>query len=106
VSVYGPDLPVWALLASGSTGGVRRTSLLTHRLDCVKSYHRLPTGSLRTLSVSWLAAYGSSSCRFIIYPLPRDVVKSRVQLRTAPPKGTPVQYIASELKAVVTESGV
>jgi hypothetical protein len=23
VSKYGPDLPVWALLASGSTGGVR-----------------------------------------------------------------------------------
>jgi hypothetical protein len=26
VSIYGPDLPVWALLASGSTGGVRRAS--------------------------------------------------------------------------------
>jgi hypothetical protein len=25
VSRYGPDLPVWALLASGSTGGVRPT---------------------------------------------------------------------------------
>jgi hypothetical protein len=24
---YGPDLPVWALLASGSTGGVRLASL-------------------------------------------------------------------------------
>ena len=23
VSKYGPDLPVWALLVSGSTGGVR-----------------------------------------------------------------------------------
>ena len=25
---YGPDLPVWALLASGSTGGVRRYLLM------------------------------------------------------------------------------
>ena len=34
-----------------------------------------------------------------------DVVKSRVQLRAAPPEGTPVQYIGRELKAVVVESG-
>ena len=38
------------------------------------------------------------------YPL--DVVKSRVQLRSTPPTGTPVQYIATELKAVVAEGGV
>ncbi|KAI9465249.1 mitochondrial carrier domain-containing protein [Lactarius psammicola] len=63
---YGPDLPVWALLASGSTGGI----------------------------AYWLSSY------------PLDVVKSRVQLRTTPPKGTPVQYIANELRAVVVESGV
>jgi solute carrier family 25 carnitine/acylcarnitine transporter 20/29 len=63
---YGPDLPVWALLASGSTGGI----------------------------AYWLSSY------------PLDVVKSRIQLRTTPPRGTPVQYIASELKAVVAESGV
>ncbi|KAI0263828.1 mitochondrial carrier [Gloeopeniophorella convolvens] len=63
--VYGSDLPVWALLASGSTGGI----------------------------AYWLSSY------------PLDVVKSRVQLRTTPPKGTPVQYIARELKAVVAESG-
>ncbi|KAF9524972.1 mitochondrial carrier domain-containing protein [Crepidotus variabilis] len=37
------------------------------------------------------------------YPL--DVVKSRVQLRATPPTGTPVQYIAHELKAIVQESG-
>lgn len=32
---YGPDLPVWALLASGSTGGVRLylLMLLTSRLN-------------------------------------------------------------------------
>ncbi|KII95460.1 hypothetical protein PLICRDRAFT_34331 [Plicaturopsis crispa FD-325 SS-3] len=41
----------------------------------------------------WLACY------------PLDVVKSRVQLRTTPPTGTPVQYIAHELKAIVAESG-
>ncbi len=35
-----------------------------------------------------------------------DVVKSRVQLRTTPPRGTPVQYILGELKAVVAEAGV
>jgi hypothetical protein len=39
-------------------------------------------------------------------PLSKDVIKSRVQLRTTPPKGTPVQYIVNELRAVVAESGV
>ncbi|TFL04850.1 mitochondrial carrier [Pterulicium gracile] len=63
---YGSQLPVWALLASGSTGGI----------------------------AYWLACY------------PFDVVKSRVQLRPVPPTGTPVQYIAHELKAIVAESGV
>jgi len=62
---YGSELPVWALLASGSTGGI--------------SY--------------WLACY------------PLDVVKSRIQLRSTPPTGTPVQYIAHELNAIVAESG-
>ncbi len=38
--------------------------------------------------------------------LPEDVVKSRVQLRATPPKGTPVQYIVNELRTVVAESGV
>lgn len=60
----------------------------------------------------WLSSYplGKSATVLLLadssYTLPRDVVKSRVQLRTVPPKGTPVQYIASELKAVVKESGV
>ncbi|KAF9045134.1 mitochondrial carrier domain-containing protein [Panaeolus papilionaceus] len=62
---YGKDLPVWALLASGSTGGI----------------------------AYWLSCY------------PLDVVKSRIQLRATPPTGTPVQYIAHELKAIVAESG-
>jgi solute carrier family 25 carnitine/acylcarnitine transporter 20/29 len=43
----------------------------------------------------------------ILTPLPpEDVVKSRVQLRTTPPRGTPVQYIVNELRAIVAESGV
>lgn len=65
-TIYGPELPVWALLTSGATGGI--------------SY--------------WLCCY------------PLDVVKSRVQLRPVPPTGTPVQYIATELKTIVAESGV
>ena len=36
-----------------------------------------------------------------------DVAKSRVQLRaTLPPTGTPVQYIAREVKTIVAESGL
>jgi len=62
----GTDLPVWALLASGSTGGI----------------------------AYWLSCY------------PLDVVKSRIQLRTTPPSGTPTQYIAHELKTIVHESGI
>ncbi|KAF8161585.1 mitochondrial carrier domain-containing protein [Crassisporium funariophilum] len=63
---YGSELPVWALLASGSTGGI----------------------------AYWLSCY------------PLDVVKSRIQLRATPPTGTPVQYIAHEIKAIVAESGM
>ncbi|KAF8989892.1 mitochondrial carrier domain-containing protein [Cyathus striatus] len=63
---YGKDLPVWALLASGSTGGI----------------------------AYWLACY------------PLDVIKSRIQLRPIPPQGTPVQYIANEVRSIVAESGV
>ncbi|KDQ56318.1 hypothetical protein JAAARDRAFT_208025 [Jaapia argillacea MUCL 33604] len=63
---YGPQLPVWALLASGSCGGV----------------------------AYWLSCY------------PLDVIKSRIQLRPIPPTGTPVQYIAREFGAILSESGV
>lgn len=35
-----------------------------------------------------------------------DVVKSRVQLRPTPPTGTPVGYIASELRLIVQEGGL
>ncbi|THU90494.1 mitochondrial carrier [Dendrothele bispora CBS 962.96] len=66
MSVYGTQLPVWALLASGSTGGI----------------------------AYWLSCY------------PLDVIKSRIQLRPIPPTGTPVQYIAAEVRAILAESGV
>ncbi|KAI0090871.1 mitochondrial carrier [Irpex rosettiformis] len=62
---YGKDIPVWAVLASGSTGGL----------------------------AYWLSSY------------PLDVIKSRVQLRDAPPVGTPVRYIAHEFNAILAESG-
>lgn len=42
----------------------------------------------------WLACY------------PLDVVKSRIQLRVTPPEGSPIQYIAHELRAIVAEGGV
>ncbi|TFK20837.1 mitochondrial carrier [Coprinopsis marcescibilis] len=64
---YGEEsIPVWALLASGSTGGI----------------------------AYWLACY------------PLDVVKSRIQLPATPPTGTPVQYIAHEIRTILAESGV
>ncbi|KAI0918928.1 hypothetical protein AcW1_003553 [Taiwanofungus camphoratus] len=64
--IYGTQIPVWALLTSGATGGI----------------------------AYWLSCY------------PLDVVKSRVQLRATPPSGTPVQYIAHELKVIASESGM
>ncbi|ETW74694.1 mitochondrial carrier protein [Heterobasidion irregulare TC 32-1] len=63
---HGSELPVWALLSSGATGGI----------------------------AYWLSCY------------PLDVVKSRIQLRSTPPAGTPVQYIAHEIRAIIAESGV
>ena len=74
-----------------------------YHLSRVQHYRRSRTGSLHTLSVSRLQF---SSWTWPSPSLPKDVIKSRIQLRTTPPKGTPVQYIASELKAVVVESGV
>ncbi|KLO05860.1 mitochondrial carrier [Schizopora paradoxa] len=63
---YRTELPLWALLASGSCGGI----------------------------AYWLSCY------------PLDVVKSRIQLRSTPPSGTPVQYIGHELKVIVSEGGL
>ena len=105
VRKYGPDLPVWALLVSGSTGGVRLSfHSVYHRLYSM-CCHRSPTGSLLILWVSQLRFFLLPNSNFSP-PVLEDVVKSRVQLRTTPPSGTPVQYIAGELRAVVAESGV
>ncbi|KAH7912714.1 mitochondrial carrier [Hygrophoropsis aurantiaca] len=83
-AIYGEQVPVWALLASGSTGGI----------------------------AYWLACYplGSTNIPFIKFIFtdsnPIDVVKSRVQLRDSPPTGKPWQYINNELRAIVAESGL
>lgn len=48
-------------------------------------------------------------CWTILITIPHtyaDVVKSRIQLRSTPPTGTPVQYIAHEFKAILAESGL
>ncbi|KAG8895273.1 hypothetical protein FRB99_000667 [Tulasnella sp. 403] len=63
-SKYGKTIPVWALIASGSCGGI--------------SY--------------WLACY------------PLDVIKSRVQLANAPPKG--IDYVANEFRTIVRTQGL
>lgn len=65
-SQYGDKVPVWALLASGSTGGI----------------------------AYWLSCY------------PLDVIKSRIQLRQAPPTGKPWKYMANEIRMVIAESGL
>ncbi|KAJ7905179.1 mitochondrial carrier domain-containing protein [Mycena leptocephala] len=64
---YGDQLPVWTLLASGSTGGVR------------------------------LALYIHAQSALVMrFDLPEDT----------PPTGTPVQYIAREVRMILAESGV
>ncbi|CDO69857.1 hypothetical protein BN946_scf184884.g16 [Trametes cinnabarina] len=79
---YGSQIPVWALLASGSTGGVRSFhSNVSHIQSSVTSLDRSLIG--------W-----------------RVILWSRVQLRATPPEGTPIQYIARELALIVKESGV
>ncbi|KAG8709772.1 hypothetical protein FRC11_005217 [Ceratobasidium sp. 423] len=80
-SRYGNQVPVWGLLASGSCGGI-----------CY-----------------WLSCYplgGKPRSRVTVVVLNKfaDVVKSRVQLANAPPKG--LDYIAQELRAIVREGGV
>lgn len=47
------------------------------------------------------ATFGQVSNKLLF----KDVIKSRIQLRATPPEGTPVQYIARELRAVVAEGG-
>ena len=74
---------MWALLASGSTGGI------AYWLSCY------PLGDKSPLNAS------SSPCSW-----DTDFVKSRVQLRATPPTGTPVKYIAREVKTILAESGL
>ncbi|THH20487.1 hypothetical protein EW146_g881 [Bondarzewia mesenterica] len=67
-----------------------------------KTYgQELPVWTLLASGATGGIAYWLSS-----YPLGMDVVKSRIQLRSTPPSGTPVQYIAHEIKVIVAESGV
>jgi solute carrier family 25 (mitochondrial carnitine/acylcarnitine transporter), member 20/29 len=103
-NTYGQQLPVWALLTSGSTGGVRPPGLFRGfgvsliRVDCLL---------VSVLSVRYSAYYLLCWTSLIVASLTlADVVKSRIQLRATPPTGTPVQYIAHELKAIVAESGL
>lgn len=63
-------------------------------VDCILA-GVLPTG--------FVMITDSSIAAFLM--LCADVVKSRIQLRATPPTGTPVQYIARELKAIVAEGG-
>ena len=94
---------MWALLASGSTGGVR-TVRKVHKFDqfIIPVADRVLAFMLST-RYTFLA--DDNNC-LITYFFPPDVVKSRIQLRATPPTGTPVQYIAHELKAIVQEAGV
>ena len=106
VRKYGPDLPVWALLVSGSTGGVR-LAFSIYRLGYIQYEYVAADRLLAYFLPSGLVNYGFASHRIPHSPFAfEDVVKSRIQLRTTPPSGTPVQYIAGELKAVVAESGM
>ena len=54
---YGPDLPVWALLASGSTGGVSLTSLYSYTLGRIQNRYRSHIGYPPTLWVSQLTVF-------------------------------------------------
>ena len=99
---YGKQIPVWALLASGSTGGVRPTILillarqLTDNPQIAYWLSCYPLGTVQ----HFISLRSKSLTRLF-----SDVVKSRVQLRPTPPEGTPVQYIARELRSVVAEGG-
>ncbi|KAJ7504107.1 hypothetical protein B0H11DRAFT_1905405 [Mycena galericulata] len=64
--------------------------------------YRSPTGSRATRSVRPLLLLSNQLPRANITLLPRpDVIKSRIQLRSTPPTGTPVQYITREARAIV-----
>ncbi|KAG1728351.1 mitochondrial carrier [Suillus occidentalis] len=83
-SNYGDKVPVWALLASGSTGGI------AYWLSCY------PLGKLRSV-----ADKGLTYINFSV-----DVIKSRIQLRQTPPTGKPWKYMTNEIRMVIAESGI
>ncbi|KAG6330880.1 hypothetical protein ID866_8210 [Astraeus odoratus] len=84
-SRYGQQLPVWALLASGATGGV---GSLVFYIPC-------PDGQSCTYIICTRSHTGSLVTR-----------SSRVQLRPTPPTSRPWVYINAELQSIVAESGV
>ena len=98
---YGPKPPVYILLACGSTGGVSPLDIVS--CHWCHGISRLPIGYR---VIHWVRLL----CHFrppeSLLTLSVDVVKSRIQLRPIPPSGTPVQYIARELKQIVHESGL
>lgn len=62
VRKYGPDIPVWALLASGSTGGVRLAfSLATLYIE----FNTITDRILALLLSSRCASYNSPSHRIL-----------------------------------------
>jgi len=100
---YGTNLPVYILLSCGSMGGVRACN---HFIS-LDTEDNLPTDCLLVVVLSVRYLSRSSYWNYTSYPSSfLDVVKSRVQLRRFPPTGTPVQYIARELRDIVHESGL
>lgn len=81
------NVPVWALLASGSCGGVSPLLNLLH-----------PSFNMWFIPIATQIAYWLSC-----YPL--DVIKSRVQLADKPPSSGGTFYIRREFGAVIRESG-
>ena len=63
--------------------------------------NRLPTG---LLAIRWVRR-PCLLCMIHYSPFNLDVIKSRIQLRSTPPVGTPIQYIAHEFKMIIMESG-
>jgi len=99
---YGAELPVWALLLSGSTGGVR-----PKLVDLSRSFFHISIDCIlaRLLSIGYAVLKLEPLYIMHYSPFSLDVIKSRIQLRSTPPSGTPVQYIAREFKTIIQESG-
>jgi len=97
----GQPLPAWALLLSGSFGGVSLTR--THNF-LIADLNNEDIILARVLSFGYIPIF----LRRFLYPLIApvlDVIKSRVQLSDTPPQRG-LGYIPSELRAVVHEQGL